>query len=71
MRKPLPQALHEVGSLPMARVHLQTSRRFWLERGHTGWVTLRVVATGWVPAHDPAGRAVVGADDDPFLRGDP
>ena len=26
----------------------------------------RVVATGWVPAHDPAGRAVVGADDDPF-----
>jgi monoamine oxidase len=30
-------ALSEVGGLAMARVYLQTRRRFWLERGENGW----------------------------------
>jgi hypothetical protein len=29
-------AVREVGSLAMARVCIQTNRRFWLERGDTG-----------------------------------
>jgi monoamine oxidase len=55
-------ALHELGSLPMARVHLQTNRRFWLERGDTGWGATDDPMDVWDYSRDqPGRRGILGA----------
>ncbi len=55
-------ALHELGSLPMARVHLQTNRRFWLERGDTGWGATDDPMDVWDYSRDqPGSRGILGA----------
>lgn len=55
-------ALQELGSLPMARVHLQTSRRFWLERGDTGWGATDDPMDVWDYSRDqPGRRGILGA----------
>lgn len=56
------RALDELGSLPMARVHLQTSRRFWLERGDTGWGATDDPMDVWDYSRDqPGRRGILGA----------
>jgi monoamine oxidase len=55
-------ALTELGSLPMARVHLQTTRRFWLERGETGWGGTDDPMDIWDYSRDqPGRRGILGA----------
>ena len=55
-------ALQELGSLAMARVHLQTARRFWLERGETGWATTDDPMDVWDYSRDqPGQRGILGA----------
>lgn len=55
-------AVHELGSLPMARVHLQTARRFWLERGETGWGATDDPMDVWDYSRDqPGRRGILGA----------
>jgi monoamine oxidase len=55
-------ALQELGSLAMARVHLQTRRRFWLERGETGWAATDDPMDIWDYSRDqPGQRGVLGA----------
>jgi monoamine oxidase len=55
-------ALQELGSLPMARVHLQTQRRFWLERGDTGWGGTDDPMDVWDYTRDqPGRRGILGA----------
>ncbi|MGE3885845.1 MAG: flavin monoamine oxidase family protein [Vicinamibacterales bacterium] len=56
------RALAEVGTLPMARVHLQTNRRFWLERGDTGWAATDDPMDIWDYTRDqPGRRGILGA----------
>jgi monoamine oxidase len=60
--EPKRTALHELGSLPMARVHLQTNRRFWLERGDTGWGATDDPMDVWDYSRDqPGRRGILGA----------
>jgi len=60
--EPKRAALHELGSLPMARVHLQTTRRFWLERGDTGWGAADDPMDVWDYSRDqPGRRGILGA----------
>lgn len=55
-------ALRDLGSLAMARVHLQTRRRFWLERGETGWATTDDPMDVWDYTRDqPGRRGILGA----------
>ena len=55
-------ALNELGALPMARVHLQTRRRFWLERGETGWGGTDDPMDVWDYSRDqPGQRGILGA----------
>lgn len=55
-------ALTELGSLPMARVHLQTKRRFWQERGDNGWGASDDPMDVWDYTRDQAGRrGILGA----------
>lgn len=55
-------ALMELGSLPMARVFLQTRKRFWLERGDTGWAATDDPMDIWDYTRDqPGRRGVLGA----------
>ena len=55
-------ALTELGSLPMARVFLQTARRFWLERGETGWAATDDPMDIWDYSRGQSGhRGVLGA----------
>jgi monoamine oxidase len=55
-------AWQEVGSFAMARVHLQTTRRFWLERGETGWATTDDPMDVWDYSRDqPGQRGILGA----------
>jgi monoamine oxidase len=55
-------AFQELGSLPMARVHLQTTRRFWLERGDTGWGATDDPMDVWDYTRDqPGRRGILGA----------
>jgi monoamine oxidase len=55
-------AFTEVGTLPMARVHLQTNRRFWLERGDTGWAATDDPMDVWDYTRDqPGHRGILGA----------
>ena len=55
-------ALTELGSLPMARVFLQTKRRFWLDRGETGWAATDDPMDVWDYTRDqPGGRGILGA----------
>jgi monoamine oxidase len=63
---PLPAAkrlaLTELGSLPMARVFLQTTRRFWLDRGETGWAATDDPMDIWDYTRDQHGsRGILGA----------
>lgn len=56
------RAFAEVGTLPMARVHLQTNRRFWLERGDTGWAATDDPMDVWDYTRDqPGRRGILGA----------
>ncbi len=55
-------ALRELGSLPMARVYLQTQRRFWLDRGETGWAATDDPMDIWDYTRDqPGRRGILGA----------
>jgi monoamine oxidase len=55
-------ALRDLGSLPMARVHLQTRRRFWLERSETGWAQTDDPMDIWDYSRDqPGTRGILGA----------
>jgi monoamine oxidase len=55
-------ALNELGALPMARVHLQTRKRFWLERGETGWAATDDPMDIWDYSRDqPGQRGILGA----------
>lgn len=55
-------ALREVGSLAMARVYLQTRKRFWLERGETGWGGTDDPMDIWDYTRDqPGHRGILGA----------
>jgi monoamine oxidase len=55
-------ALNELGSLPMARVFLQCRRRFWLERGDSGWGATDDPMDIWDYTRDQAGhRGILGA----------
>ena len=46
----------------MARVHLQTRRRFWLERGETGWAATDDPMDIWDYSRDqPGHRGILGA----------
>ena len=55
-------ALREVGSLAMARVYLQARRRFWLERGETGWGGTDDPMDIWDYTRDqPGHRGILGA----------
>lgn len=55
-------ALGELGSLAMARVHLQTRRRFWLDRGETGWASTDDPMDVWDYTRDqPGRRGILGA----------
>ena len=55
-------ALTELGSLPMVRVFLQTARRFWIDRGDTGWATTDDPMDVWDYTRDqPGGRGILGA----------
>lgn len=55
-------ALRELGSLAMARVHLQTRKRFWLERGETGWGSTDDPMDVWDYSRDqPGPRGILGA----------
>jgi len=55
-------ALRDLGSLPMARVHLQMRRRFWLERGETGWAATDDPMDIWDYSRDqPGARGILGA----------
>jgi monoamine oxidase len=55
-------ALDELGSLAMARVYLQTDRRFWTERGETGWAVTDDPMDVWDYSRDqPGRRGILGA----------
>lgn len=55
-------ALREVGAMAMARVFLQTSRRFWTERGDTGWGSTDDPIDVWDYTRDqPGQRGILGA----------
>jgi monoamine oxidase len=60
--EPKRMALHYLGSLPMARVHVQTNRRFWLERGDSGWGATDDPMDVWDYSRDqPGRRGILGA----------
>ena len=55
-------ALRELGSLAMARVYLQSRRRFWLERGDSGWGGTDDPMDIWDYTRDqPGHRGILGA----------
>jgi monoamine oxidase len=55
-------AIDEVQSFPMARVFLQSRRRFWLERGENGWASTDDPIDVWDYTRDqPGTRGILGA----------
>jgi monoamine oxidase len=55
-------AFRELGSLAMARVYLQSRRRFWLERGDSGWGGTDDPMDIWDYTRDqPGRRGILGA----------
>ena len=55
-------AIREVGSLNMARVHLQSRTRFWLERNESGWGATDDPMDVWDYTRDqPGTRGILGA----------
>jgi len=55
-------AFDQLGSLPMARVFLQSRRRFWLERGESGWASTDDPMDVWDYSRDqPGTRGILGA----------
>lgn len=55
-------AVDQVGSLPMARVFLQSRQRFWLVRGETGWASSDDPMDIWDYTRDQPGvRGILGA----------
>lgn len=55
-------AIDEVDYLPMARVFLQSRRRFWRERGESGWATSDDPIDVWDYTRDqPGRRGILGA----------
>jgi monoamine oxidase len=55
-------AIDQVGALPMARVFLQSRRRFWLERGESGWASTDDPIDVWDYTRDQPGvRGILGA----------
>jgi monoamine oxidase len=55
-------AIDQLGSLPMARVFLQSRRRFWLERGESGWASTDDPMDVWDYTRDqPGTRGILGA----------
>jgi monoamine oxidase len=55
-------AIDQVGGLAMARVFLQTRRRFWLERGESGWASTDDPIDVWDYTRDQPGvRGILGA----------
>jgi monoamine oxidase len=55
-------AIEQIGSLSMARVFLQCRRRFWLERGDSGWGATDDPIDVWDYTRDQPGlRGILGA----------
>jgi monoamine oxidase len=55
-------AIAQVGSLAMARVHLQARERFWLARGESGWGATDDPMDVWDYTRDqPGTRGILGA----------
>jgi monoamine oxidase len=55
-------AIQEVGFMPMARVFLQSRRRFWLDRGESGWASTDDPIDVWDYTRDqPGPRGILGA----------
>lgn len=55
-------AIDEVAYLPMARVFLQSRKRFWLERGENGWASTDDPIDVWDYTRDqPGTRGILGA----------
>ena len=55
-------AIYEVDYVPMARVFLQSRRRFWLERGETGWASTDQPMDVWdYTRGQPGKRGILGA----------
>jgi monoamine oxidase len=55
-------AFGELGALAMARVFIQTNRRFWLDRGDTGWAATDAPMDVWDYTRDqPGRRGILGA----------
>ena len=55
-------AIDELGSLPMARVFLQSRRRFWLDRNESGWGSSDDPIDVWDYTRDqPGQRGILGA----------
>jgi monoamine oxidase len=55
-------AIDEVDNIAMARVYLQSRRRFWLERGESGWAQTDDPIDVWDYTRDqPGTRGILGA----------
>ena len=55
-------AIDEVDNMAMARVYLQSRRRFWLERGESGWAQTDDPIDVWDYTRDqPGTRGILGA----------
>ena len=55
-------AIQQIDGMPMARVFLQSRRRFWLERGESGWGAADDPIDVWDYSRDqPGGRGILGA----------
>ncbi len=55
-------AIDHVDLMPMARVFLQSRRRFWLERGESGWASTDDAIDVWDYTRDqPGARGILGA----------
>lgn len=55
-------AIEQIDYMPMARVFLQSRRRFWLERGENGWASTDDPIDVWDYTRDqPGTRGILGA----------
>jgi monoamine oxidase len=55
-------AIQQIDGMPMARVFLQSRRRFWLERGDSGWGSSDDPIDVWDYSRDQPGvRGILGA----------
>jgi monoamine oxidase len=62
LSSPKRAAIYEIDYIPMARVFLQSRRRFWVERGHNGWASTDDPIDVWDYTKDqPGQRGILGA----------